>query len=182
MPPNGQTAKGLWPQVWKGPSGSFAKMSAALARVSQVGQGWPGGLLRSGDRHSQDAPWNPGPSALVEVLWPCLSLRSWSLVAAAPVRSVPSGVALGHREPHLAGALSTAANAPLGGRKDPGPGYGASYQMGAIAGENHTSGRGREAGSCRTGERRLQGPGNLRWSCRAWAPGFLEIVDWRLQS
>ena len=98
------------------------------------------------------------------------------------MRSVPSGVALGHREPHLAGALSTAADAPLGGRKDPGPGYGASYQMGAIAGENHTSGRGREAGSCRTGERKLQGPGNLRWSCRAWAPGFLEIVDWRLQS
>ena len=119
MPPNGQTAKGLWPQVWKGPSGSFAKLSATLARVSRVSRGWRGVLLRSGDHHSQDAPWNPGPGALVEVLWPCLSLRSRSLVAAAPVRSVPSGVALGHREPRLAGALSTAADAPLGGAQGP---------------------------------------------------------------
>ena len=107
------------------------------------------GLLRSGDLHSQEAPWNPGPGALVEVLWLCLSMRSLSLVAATPVRGVPSGVALGHRDPCPAGALSTAADAPLGGAKTQVQDRGPPTRWAPVVEESHTSGRGREAGSCR---------------------------------
>ena len=67
-------------------------------------------------RHSQEASWDPGPGALVEVPRPCLPLRSRSL-AAAQVTGVPSGLALGRRDPRPAGALGTAAGAPLGGAR-----------------------------------------------------------------
>ncbi|CAN0555222.1 unnamed protein product [Rangifer tarandus platyrhynchus] len=79
------------------------------------------GLLRSGDHHSQEAPWDPGPGALVEVPRLCLPLRSRSL-AAAQVTSVPSGVALGHRDPPPGRSSQHSRRCTTRGRKDPGPG------------------------------------------------------------
>lgn len=83
--------------------------------------------------------------------------------------------------PRPAGALSTAADAPLGGARTQVQDGGPPTRCAPLTGESHTSGRGREAGSSRSGERRLQRTGNLRRSCRAWAPGLLEIAGRRLQ-
>lgn len=88
------------------------------------------------------------------------------------MRSVPSGVALGHtRDPCPAGALQAQLQMHHWGRKTQVQDRGL-LPDGRLLWRSHTSGR--------QGGRELQGPGNLRWSCRAWAPGFLGIADQRL--